>query len=843
MIRTGWSAGLTAVLATVLATVLALAAHPAAATNACTGSAAPLQIIPGLVRLPAGVVGKAYRHQLHATGGVPPYTYYAQTLPPGFTLSTDGILQGKASPLPLLTLFTVRVCDKNGGVAQQTFRLAIVPPWHPPKPKPKPKPSPKPKPAPQPAPKPSPKPEKPEPAVQSMVVYKLTPAILKKLKPKANSSASAASTQGGTTGPSAEEAAGVNPEDFLPAVDPGADGAAGQAASTTKSSATSAAKPSSTSTAKSSATSSPKSSAASATKPSTSSTANPSTSRATPPALAAGVLKKVKAALKPLEGVEYPGRELFGAALTARLCRALEKSAGGSDPVQRKPASAAPETVCPSQESGSAVKGRTATKGAQSAQKKTASSPLPALLDWLVEQAGVRHEFPLTSAPRWSGAGCGCVHPEATSWMPGQSGGTIMGFYPLWQATKQVQKPDFNMFARISVFALTFDGKGDLVTPKWTTSEWTFVRQAHLHHTRVDFTLYRNHWAFLEGSDRHLIATALAQQAVGFIDRPVPGLAARSHRWLPGFAVTERLGDGLTLYFQRPPTQSETLLKNFHSFTDTLIHALIKTFRQRGGHYTLNIVMRENAIGASMSAWPIESLAKYISLAGGATALNGSNAPEGSCYGQASVKVCYLVLLGEPLERSARNLRDYIETTPGVTQEQRRLIRSSVIPVIPTGSVKGEQLGTQLGHFTDWFAGAGFWPVFGRDSEADKDVSGQLQEGFSYPGPSVGRSIATRVCEYRWPLRAAFEGLLLLWLIGAVAYKSSCRVQKLGLRYLLGLLIGAVVVVLLGAVLLTWDPDLTGLRQGNALLAALLIAIIAVAGYQLFKAKMRVEKP
>lgn len=830
MIRTGWSAGLVA--------VLALAAHPATATNACTSSAAPLQINPTPVRLPAGRVGKAYRHRLHATGGVPPYTYYAQTLPPGFTLSADGTLQGKASPLPLLTLFTVRVCDKNDDVAQDTFRLAIVSPRRRPRLSPKPSP----KPAPKPAPKPPPKPQEPPPSGQSVVVYTLTPAILKQLKPKAKSSAGAASTQGGgTADPTAEEAAGVDPEDYLPAIDSDTSGAAAQ--STTKSSTASAAKPSTAAAVKSSTTTASLSGGSAGT---------PSTTAA--PTLAANVLKKVKAALKPLEGVEYPERDLFAAALTARLCDAFGKSNGESSLAQGKSTTVVLGLGCRTKDSKPAAECETATKGAQSPRKGAASSPLVALREWLVEQAGVTHrltlkDHPLTLgptlklAPKWSGAGCGCVHPEAASWVPGEPGGTVMGFYPLWQAAGKLQKPDFNVFARISVFALSFDENGDLARPKWTDDDWDFVREAHRHHTQLDFTLYRDNWAFLKGLDsfeRHRIADTVASQAVAFIDRPLRDPFSSAKAWLPGFAVTERVGDGLTVYL-RPPASGRRLRRKFRRFAKDLIETLISSLQRANRQATLNVVMDDQALEAPDSVWPLGSLAQYIARA--SAGVGPDQVPTGTCYGPAAVKMCYLVLLSEPLAESGRQLRRYIENDRTISYQQRRFIRDSVIPVISTGSVTGDTLGNRFAQFADQFSGAGFWPVFDRGSALDEEVARELPKGFRYPGSGPSGGIEIWVCQYRWPLRTAFEGLLVLWLIGAVAYKTSCRVQKLGLPYLLGLLIGAVVLVLLGAVLLTWDPSLSELRKGNALLAALLIALIAMAGYQLVRAKTRVEKP
>lgn len=44
--------------------------------------------------LPNGVVGQPYSVQCNVTGGTPPYTWSATNLPPGLSISADGLISG-----------------------------------------------------------------------------------------------------------------------------------------------------------------------------------------------------------------------------------------------------------------------------------------------------------------------------------------------------------------------------------------------------------------------------------------------------------------------------------------------------------------------------------------------------------------------------------------------------------------------------------------------------------------------------------------------------------------------------------------------------------------------------
>lgn len=76
--------------------------------------------------LPDAQIGVAYSQTLFASGGAAPYTYavVADSLPPGLTLSPNGLISG--TPLALGTsAFTVRATDANGCLITRRYTIAV----------------------------------------------------------------------------------------------------------------------------------------------------------------------------------------------------------------------------------------------------------------------------------------------------------------------------------------------------------------------------------------------------------------------------------------------------------------------------------------------------------------------------------------------------------------------------------------------------------------------------------------------------------------------------------------------------------------------------------------------
>lgn len=92
-------------------------------TQAGAGGAGPLAITT--TSLPAATVNTPYSAMISATGGRPPYSFSAASLPAGFTLNpATGALTG-SSPSTGAYTFTVTVADSAGAAATQNLTLAI----------------------------------------------------------------------------------------------------------------------------------------------------------------------------------------------------------------------------------------------------------------------------------------------------------------------------------------------------------------------------------------------------------------------------------------------------------------------------------------------------------------------------------------------------------------------------------------------------------------------------------------------------------------------------------------------------------------------------------------------
>jgi large repetitive protein len=85
--------------------------------------------------LPGGNTSNLYTATLAASGGTAPFTWQLTggVLPAGLTLSSAGVISGKATDLttgnpPVASSFTVQVSDSTSLTATQTFSISILPP-------------------------------------------------------------------------------------------------------------------------------------------------------------------------------------------------------------------------------------------------------------------------------------------------------------------------------------------------------------------------------------------------------------------------------------------------------------------------------------------------------------------------------------------------------------------------------------------------------------------------------------------------------------------------------------------------------------------------------------------
>jgi hypothetical protein len=783
---------------------------PVAATALSCAEVQPLRLGDSVMTLPSGTVGQPYRYTLRASGGVPPYAYSSDSLPPGIALATNGELSGQPSSLPFVAVFIAGVRDQHECVAQQTYKLSILGPRPAPPPGPEPRPKP-PKPAGPPA-KPaeqpmSPKPAPPQPLTtvplidtlsaptspQSQVdVYMLTEEIFKDKDVLADLKRRSADVT---------EVAGL-----IPAAEPAAEPAhAGTAAPASSSSAAHEEAP-------------------------------PPRNEFVDSSVDVDAKAQFQRMLAPLIGVEFPGRDLFVAALDERLCTFSREMITAAASRQHQPPPDMKAFACPPDWSTLADKDDAVPPSQLPWQQVPAWLMSASMHTLLIEKARQSHSLIRPPAPSWSGAECGCVRSLS---------GQVYGFYPFWDNAATPRRLDFSMLSRVSVFALWFADNGDLMEPKWTTPEGTaFIREAQRQRAGLDYTLYHNDWRFLKDlteDDVKDSAERLAVQAANFIDTPLSDLASRSHAWVPGFAREERYGNGLTLYLDRMPASDDPVRPAFERYLNQQVRQLIVELRRRQHPYVLNIVFRDTDLTGPQAIWNPTQMAEYLRQAE-AVSPQGDNMPGENVRERSSTNLTlrYMVLLTQPSAKSMREMLSTIDRDKDITEEACRILLRRVIPIVSTGASTDEELTEDLSYASDNFGGAGFWAAPALDNPVGRMTASRIRRSF-LPRPSATEGLNGWVCEHRWPLRILTEAVLLVWLIAFVVYQSSCRMRQIGLPFQLGLLFGAIVFLALGALLLLGDPALTQVRQGNALLALLLVALVATIAYHMLKP--RVEKP
>jgi hypothetical protein len=82
------------------------------------GVAQPIQLRSS-VSSPSLIVGQSYQRQMTAAAGYKPYTFTATNLPPGFSISADGLISGAATT-PGTYAVTVVVTDSLGATDSDT---------------------------------------------------------------------------------------------------------------------------------------------------------------------------------------------------------------------------------------------------------------------------------------------------------------------------------------------------------------------------------------------------------------------------------------------------------------------------------------------------------------------------------------------------------------------------------------------------------------------------------------------------------------------------------------------------------------------------------------------------
>lgn len=782
----------------------ASSADPGAQDCCGQGGGSTLQLLDGnAYRLPSATIGKAYLHRLNASGGRKPYRFgvIAGSLPDGLVLQADGSISGQASAKAATRTFTVQVADADGQAVSQPYRLSVQAAG-------------------------ASRGANPASAASAAV------AALTGLSVQA--AQTPAPTQRYTTVRTYQLLPARLDElmpvlvDEAPATDEGEEVVAEPAA--------------------------PPVSAASA------ASAAPLPPMPVPPTegMTPEQLEQVKALLQPLLGIDHPSQAQFAAALDAQVCSyiktLLDEQAKHSGLMPPSPEQW--ERICRSPRTNA-----TATPPAPSTASSRTTDTIPLaklpqtvlpgpLREWLIEAAQQTHKLDLSKPIQWvAKPGCGCVLDSLS--------GQVYGFYPAWLAQGKPQEIDFSVLTRINHFALPFDADGNLGTPdKWSSEHLDFIRTARRHGTALDLTIYRADWAFLlsgtPASRTAMLDRLLLQvpsRAVQLLNQQLPGIVSAAKAWLPGFAETQYFGDGITLYFDDLPsaTTQPELRQAFNAFLRNFVQATINQLKKEKRSYALNIVVPAQQFGAEGS-FDVQSLFDHLKYAEEPEMQNGRIKASSAEYkSRTNVTVRFLVMLTEPTTRTKKELHGLIESAPDLHGENRRIFMRRIVPVITYAKQPSQQLEDDFAYFEDNFGGIGFWPLplIGATADpaatADASLTAALANTYTYTYGEVNsktQAVGGWVCVHRWQLRSAFVLIAVLAALCSALVLVNCTLRQRFLRFLP--LLG-VPVLGIGALLLSFDPGLSALRESGVLMWALVVGLALFALQTLLKPK--VEKP
>jgi len=760
----------------------------------------PLTLERDPVTLPNASLGRPYTRVLRAEGGLPPYEFDLMqgNLPGGLMLDIHGRILGTPDQAGS-SRFRVRVVDAAGDVASQTYSLRVFGPT-----------TPAAKPASTPASAPVQKLNQldvshagpPAHAAATAHVYQLEPAQLDALKTAIKPADPASAPVSGEPIVEAE----VAPE--------------------------------------------PPASAASAPTP-------------PPPAnlvWSDAQQTQLEALLQPVFAVEYPTQSLFEAAVDAQVCaQAWQLILHEAQRLKQQPPSQAEfAALCPSPAEPATTK--TAAKP-PAAPASAASSPpttagmtqpvswrnLPAWLmplglrPWLVEAAARdRLLRPAKPLPWTATPSCNCAAPRIQQ--------PLYAVYPAWLAEGPVpQTLDFSLINRVSYFALPLGDEQALnQLISWNEAQTAFIRTALAHETRVDFGVYRADWGFLatepaaarDGLVQEL-TTQVPRRIRELLDTPLPGLASKAKAWLPGFGQVQRMGDGVTVFFDRlPDAQREpALAARFTEFYPSFVKGLAQAMTENPNrHYAINLVMTDQQVADKNGPFDVSRLFELLKAVEVPDIVDGRIVETNGDYKRHSnIELRFLVLLTEPTSQAKKKLRGTIEASPGLYGGDRRIFLRSVVPLLLLPQASAEQYRDDLVYVQDNFGGLGFWPtpLIGQQFNAEQQKA--LRNTFGPPaGSGVEDALCSIVCPNRWIFRLAFELLLLAGAVCWLLLQWNCEWRTRYGRYAL---LGALPPLLVGAALLQCDPALAALRKGNAQLIALIAIPLLAALWALLKRK------
>ena len=570
--------------------------------------------------------------------------------------------------------------------------------------------------------------------------------------------------------------------------------------------------------------------------------------RPRPAAIPTAHADKMQALLAPLVHVDFPTASIFAQALDTAHCvyfrsivtQAAKKANRPVAPAELKCSAAAPaagagaSTPSP----GSAAPGESVTSYAE-LLPEIVRSDLIALAQW---------HHPLDGSvkpPAWAGNGCGCVPPISEDWS--------YGVYPFWQAQAgETQKIDFSLFSRIGYLGAQLTNTGAVVTAiPLNSANDGFTRTARHFGTHVDLVVHRSEWGDLlsQPYQTEIIQRAV-KEIVSLVDTPMTDAVTTAKRYLlPGWDEPEHMFDGVTLFFDNAPTDAEGK-KKFEAFYASFMHSLISEMQRTKRPYALNLIAPATEIGKD-GAYNFKLLWDYIQRAQKLTEANALAGADPSDYkGTTDITVTVLALLAEPTSQAKKDLRASADNNDVLHGHSRVALLNAIAPVLFHGAgntglagnaINEQQFDDDLAYFKWQFGGMGLWPIPLQDSAMGPTVYKRLAENFSPKNPGPIDGVCQWVCPHRSIVRLLFTDLLLTGAVALGLYHWVCAVRRIGRPYLAFLWLGGVLTMIVGLALLSCDPQLAHVRQGNGPLVALLIATVATGMY--YSLRPHTERP
>lgn len=763
----------------------------------------PLTLERDPVSLPSATLQRDYLRLIRADGGSPPYRFDLPqgSLPTGLRLTTTGQIVGTPEQAGT-SRFRVRVVDSVGDVASQTYSLRVNGPA---------KPATKPASAPSAASAPAAKLSQldlsqagpPANTVPSARVYQLEAAQLDALKERIKSADTNA------------------PPDTMPLPDAPPEPAAA---------------------------------AASAPTPAPPEDLEWSDAQQT----------QLEALLQPVMRVEYPTRSLFEAAVDTQVCaQAWQLIVHEAQRLKQQPPSSSEfARICPP----ALATALSALAPASAPPKSAAASAPPAapasspvamtqpvawrdlpgwlmpasLRQWLVVAAARdKPLLPVKPLPWSATASCNCAAPRLQQ--------PLYAVYPVWQADgPQPQTIDFGLVNRISYLALPFGDDQVLHPSGWTDTQTAFIRTARRYETRIDFGFHQSDWRFLAtepASEREAqvqrLVNQVPRQTRELLDTPLPGLEARAKAWLPGFGQVQRMGDGVTVFFDQLPDarREPELAQRFADFYPRFVQGLAKAMvENRSRQYAINLVMTDVQMADKQGAFDVAKLFALLKSVEAPEVVDNRIVETNSDYVRKNnIELRFLVLLTEPTSAHAKALRLLIGNNNALNESERRIFLRSVVPLLLLPQESLQHYRDDLIYVQDNFGGVGFWPAPLTGQQFNAQQAQALRTTFGPdPGTGVGDALCSIVCPNRWLFRLAFELLVLAGLVCWALLQWQCEWRERYGRY--ALLLG-VPPVIVGAALVQCDPALETLRKSNASLLALLLIPLVAAAWMLLKRK------